>query len=341
MAMTRRTMMASAGASALAACAQPAEEAPPTTAAALGGVQRLDARLDAIIAPDAVVEELGSGFQWSEGPLWIAEDGGYLLFTDVPGNVMYKWAEGEGATEFLRPSGFAGADAAHLREPGANGLTREVSGAVLMADCGNRAISRLDLASKTKTRVAERYDGKRFNSPNDVIVHSSGAIYFTDPPYGLAGMADSPLRETAFMGVYRIGTDGAVQLVDDQLAFPNGIALSPDEQTLYVACSNPERAIIQAYTLGANGLPTASRVFFDATAMVSDSAPGLPDGMKVDANGNLFATGPGGVMVIAPDATLLGIIGAGRAIANCAFGEADGKTLFMTAHDRLARARLL
>jgi gluconolactonase len=337
---TRRSIMAAGIGVAASACAKQEEApAPAPMGPILGGVRRVSPGLDALIAPDAQVEELGTGYQWAEGPLWIAS-GSYLLFTDVPGNAMYKWTQAGGVEEFLRPSGFAGADASHLREGGANGLALEAVGTVLMADTGNRNISRLDLSTKQKAIVVERYQGKRFNSPNDVVAHSSGAIYFTDPPYGLAGMADSPLRETPFHGVYRLGTDGALALVDDTLAFPNGIAFSPDEATLYVACSDSEKPQIMAYTLGANGLPSSSRQFFDSKSMQAEDAPGNPDGLAIDAAGNLFATGPGGVMVISALGELLGVIDSGRQTANCKFGE-DGHTLFITCHDKLARVRTL
>jgi gluconolactonase len=335
---TRRSIMAAGLGVAASACAKQ-EEAPAPLGPVLGGVTRISPALDALIAADAQVEELATGYQWAEGPLWIAS-GQYLLFTDVPGNKIYKWTQAGGAEEFLSPSGFAGADASHLREGGANGLALEAAGTVLMADTGTRNISRLDLTTKQKTIVVDKYQGKRFNSPNDVVVHSSGAIYFTDPPYGLQGMSDSPLRETPFHGVYRLGTDGALALVDDTLAFPNGIAFSPDQSTLYVACSDSEKPQVMAYTLGANGLPSASRQLFDSKPLQAEDKPGNPDGLTVDAAGNLFVTGTGGVMVISPQGELLGQISTGRQAANCKFGE-DGHTLFITCHEKLARIRTI
>ncbi len=170
----------------------------------------------------------------------------------------------------------------------------------MVADTGNRNIARLDPATKQKTIIVERFEGKRFNSPNDVIVHSSGALYFTDPPYGLEGMNDSPVKEQAKNRVYRLDTSGALSVVDDTLTFPNGIAFSPDEQTLYVAQSDSQAALIRAYTLGANGMPTSSRLFFDAQPLYAADAPGNPDGLAIDQAGRLFATGPGGVLVISP-----------------------------------------
>lgn len=330
MSLSRRSILGAGVA--LAGCAQ----APAR--ATFGRVRRLSPALDAIVSDEAVIEELGAGYQWSEGPLWV-RDGGYLLFTDVPANIMYKWSEAAGVEECLNPSGFSGDDASHLREAGANGLARAADGAIMLCDTGNRTLARLDLATKQKTVLADRYDGRRFNSPNDLTVHSSGAIYFTDPPYGLAGMSASPLREIPFHGVYLYTPDGRVRLVDDQRSFPNGVALSPDEKTLYVACSDEANPLIQAYGLGDDGLPVSSRLFFDARPLQAQGAPGLPDGLKVDQAGRLFATGPGGVLILSPEADLLGVIDPGSAAANCGFGE-DGASLFITAHNRLGRIRL-
>jgi gluconolactonase len=305
----------------------------------LGRVRRLSPTLDAVIAPDAVIEQLAEGYVWSEGPVWV-KDGGYLLFSDVPGNVMYRWSEVEGATVFLKPSGYDGPDPSAFREPGSNGLALDAAGRLLVCDHGNRALARVDLKTKAKTILVDRYQGKRFNSPNDLAVAKSGAIYFTDPPYGLAGINDSPIKELAFSGVYRFTPDGAVTLIDGGLTFPNGIALSPDERRLYVSVSDPDRPVIMVYDLGPDGLPTGpGKVFFDTKPLQGPAAPGNPDGMALDVDGRLFATGPGGVLVLTPRAELIGVIETGHAIANCAFGE-DGRTLFLTSDHVLARVRL-
>ena len=295
--------------------------------------------MDSIIAPGAEVEVLAEGFDWAEGPVWV-ESGGYLLFTDVPQNVIWRWSEADGLSEFMRPSGFDGEDASHLREPGANGLVIEPSGALLMCDHGNRSLSRVDLATRRKTIVVDRFERKRLNSPNDLVIHRSGAIYFTDPPYGLEGLNESPVKELAHNGVYRLAPDGKVTLIDDALSFPNGVALSPDHRTLYVAVSDPQAPILMAYALGDDGRATSSRLVFDAASMMGPDAPGVPDGLKVDARGRIFTTGPGGVLVLTPDGELLGVIDTGRATANCAFGP-GGASLFMTADDRLARVALI
>ena len=304
----------------------------------VGGVRRLSSEMDSIIPPGAEVEVLAEGFDWAEGPVWV-EAGGYLLFTDVPQNVIWRWSETDGLSEFMRPSGFDGEDGSHLREPGANGLVIEPSGALLMCDHGNRSLSRVDLATRRKTIVVDRFEGKRFNSPNDLVIHRSGAVYFTDPPYGLEGLNESPVKELAHNGVYRLAPDGKVTLIDDALSFPNGVALSPDHRTLYVAVSDPEAPILMAYDLGDDGRPTSSRRFFDAASLMGPDAPGVPDGLKVDARGRIFTTGPGGVLVLTPQGDLLGVIDTGRATANCAFGP-SGASLFMTADDRLTRVAL-
>ena len=240
----------------------------------------------------------------------------------------------------MDPSGFDGADASGYREPGSNGLIAGPAGSILMADHGNRAIARVDLASKSKTLLATHYNGKRFNSPNDLVHASSGAIFFTDPPYGLEGMNASPLKEQPHNGVYRLDMDGTVTLLEDGLTFPNGIALSPDERTLYVPVSDPERAVVMAYDLSAAGTLSNGRVLKDFTAMVGDAHPGLPDGLAIDASGHLFVTGPGGVHVLTPDGRSLGRIDTGSATANCKFGG-DGRTLYITAGSSLVRVRTL
>ncbi len=293
--------------------------------------------LDRLVAADARIEKLGEGFTWSEGPVWV-EEGRYLLFSDVPANKMYRWSETDGISVFLDPSGYDGPDPGAFREAGSNGLIRGPRGTILMADHGNRAVARLDLATKQKTFLAARYGGKRFNSPNDLVLASNGAIFFTDPPYGLTGLNQSPLKEIPFNGIYRLDPDGTLSLVDDSMTFPNGIILSPDERTLYVANSDPERPIWMAYSLDAEGRVTGKRVFADSSADVRTGLRGLPDGMAIDREGNLFATGPGGVHVFAPDGRRLGLIDTGTAVANCAFGE-DGRTLFLASNNMLARVR--
>lgn len=311
---------------------------PPTPSfPTVGSVHRESAGLDALIPPGARIERLAEGFGWSEGPVWISE-GRYLLLSDVPGNRMHRWSERDGLSVFLEPSGYSGPPTDIFREPGSNGLIRGPGNTILLADHGNRAVARLDLRTKAKTLLATHYQGKRFNSPNDLALAADGSIYFTDPPYGLEKLNESPHKELPFNGVYRLRPTGEVDLLDDSLTFPNGIILSPNGRTLYVAVSDPDRAIIHAYDVAADGGVSGKRTFADMTALVNQGLKGLPDGMAVDRAGNLFATGPGGVHVFSPAGVRLGRIDTGTAIANCAFGE-DGRTLFLASHSFLARIR--
>ena len=290
-----------------------------------------------LIPRGAAVETLADGFTWAEGPVWIGE-GGYLLFSDVPNNRIHRWSPGRsGATLFLEPSG--GPAAAGFREPGSNGLKPGGRGFILIADQGNRAIALLDLRTKAKRLLADRFQGKRFNSPNDLVVGPDGGIWFTDPPYGLEDLDASPLKEQEANGVYRLAPDGRVSRVEAELSFPNGIAFSPDGRTLFVSNSDPKRAVILAYDLSPDGRLSGRRIFADMTALAAKGLPGLPDGMAVDERGNLWATGPGGVHVFSPAGRKLGTVGTGAAISNCAFGGADGRTLFMTSTHKLAAIR--
>ena len=300
-------------------------------------VSRLDPSLDALVPPGARIERIADGFDWSEGPVW-RKSGEYLLFSDVPANAIYRWREGEGLSVFMRPAGYAGPTPPG-RELGSNGLTFDASDRLVIADHGNRRIARLDESNFTTTTLADRFEGKRLNSPNDLVYSSSGDLYFTDPPYGLTGKHDDPAKELSFSGVYRLSPSGELSLLVRDLRFPNGIVLSPDERTLYVSNSDPERAIWMAYDVGDEGSVANGRVLFDATRLVREGRKGLPDGMTVDASGNLFATGPGGVLVITPDGRHLGTIDAGSTASNCTFGD-DGSTLYITADMNVVRIRL-
>ncbi|WP_343123919.1 SMP-30/gluconolactonase/LRE family protein [Pseudoxanthomonas sp. CF125] len=320
----------------LAACA--AAGASRQSFSTLGRLTVFDESFHDVVAPDARIEKIAEGFTWAEGPAWVRK-GNYLLFTDVPENTLYRWSERDGIFVFLKPSGLAGPDPGTLREAGANGLYAEPAGTVVLADSGTRVVARLDPKTKLKTTLAATYQGKKFNSPNDVVRRSDGAVFFTDPPYGLKGLDESPVKELKFNGVYRVDTDGSVHLLDDGLSFPNGIALSPDERTLYVSNSDPKRPVWMAYALDAQGSVTSKRVFADASDLMGEGVPGLPDGMAVAEDGRLFATGPGGVLVFDPDGKRLGRIETGTAISNCAFGD-DGHTLYMSSHTLVARIRL-
>jgi gluconolactonase len=304
----------------------------------VGQIHRLSPKLDAVIAPDAEIQQLADGFIWTEGPVWV-RDGGYLVFSDVPGNVMYRWSAADGVSEVLNPSGYAGPPTDAFAEPGQNGMALDATGHLLACDHGNRALARIDLKTRNKTFLVDRWQGKRFNSPNDLAVARTGAIYFTDPTYGLKGRNASPLRELDFNGVYRLAPDGQLDLLDAELTFPNGVALSPDQDRLYVSVSDPEAPKLVVYDLGPDGLATSKALFFDAMPLRAAGGPGLPDGMCLDTEGRLYATGPGGVLVLTPEAELIGVIETGTAIANCAFGE-DGRTLFLASNHTLARVRL-
>ncbi len=300
----------------------------------IGKIERFDPRFDQLVPRDAKMERLAEGFDWAEGPVWVA-DGEYLLFSDIPPNRVMKWKEGEGISVFLHPSGYSG-KRPRGGEPGSNGLLLDAEGRLVLCEHGDRRVARLE-PDGTKTTLAGHYRGKRFNSPNDAVYKSNGDLYFTDPPYGLEGNFDDPARELDFCGVYRVAVDGKVTLLTDDMTRPNGIAFSPDERTLYVAQSDPEQAIWRAFDVQPDGTIANCRVFFDATPWVGQMK-GLPDGLKVDQQGNIFATGPGGVNVFAPDGTLLGRLNTGEATANCGWGE-DGSTLYITADMYLCRIR--
>lgn len=300
----------------------------------IGSVEREDGRLDDIIRPNAAIEQLADGFEWSEGPVWVRR-GAYLLFSDIPTNTIYRWDEVGGLRPYLRPAGYMWNDPAG-DELGTNGLAVDPNGRIVMCDHGNRQIARLDTLNFTRETLAAEYDGRRLNSPNDLVFKSNGDLYFTDPPYGLRGLNDSPQKELPFNGVYRLTTDGRLTLLTSELSFPNGIAFSPDEQTLYVANSDPERPIWMAFDVQADGTIENGRVFFDASDLVAAGKRGMPDGMAVDREGHLFATGPGGVLVFSPEGDHLGTIATGELAANCTFGD-DGSTLYITSDRLLAR----
>lgn len=301
-------------------------------------IDRWDPALDAIVPKDWKIEKVADGFGWAEGPIWV-KSGGYLLFTDVPGNKMWKWSRKGGLEKFLDPSGAAAPDPAVWREAGANGITMFDAKTILYADTGNRVIQTLDLATKKKTAVATHYDGRKFSSPNDVIRMKNGVMFFTDPPYGFKKFDAAPEKEQPFNGVYRRAADGTVTVIEKELVRPNGVALSPDESILYVTQSEPTKAIINAYSLDKDGNVTGKRLFLDVTDLVSEKAPGLPDGITVAADGTVFTSGPGGILVISKDGKRLGRINDGKPTANCKFGD-DGRTLYLTSKDMIARIRL-
>jgi gluconolactonase len=306
----------------------------PAQYATFGTIERLDPKINELIPADARIEKLADGFVWAEGPVWVIA-GQYLLFSDVPENTVYKWKEDMGVSIFLRPSGYTG----RIRrrgEPGSNGLTLDHRGRLVLCQHGDRRVARLD-DNGAQTVLAEFYKWRRFNSPNDLVFRSNGDLYFTDPPYGLEAGNRDPNKELMFNGVYRRCSNGQIALLTAELTFPNGLAFSPDEGTLYVAQSDPTRPIIMAYPVQPDGTLGPGRVFFNA-ATLAKNRPGLPDGLKLDQEGNLFATGPGGVLILSPEGKHLGTINTGLPTANCAWGD-DGSTLYITANHCLARVR--
>lgn len=307
--------------------AEPNDEYP-----SIGRIERADPRFDELIPPGAKLEVLADGFEWSEGPVWVA-DGGYLLFSDIPNNCVMKWKQGQGVNVFLKPSGYTG-ETPRGGQPGSNGLLLDSSGRLVLCQHGDRQVARLERDGQW-TVLADRYRGRRLNSPNDAVFKSNGDLYFTDPPYGLPAEDRATIGELGFCGVYRLGTDARLTLLDDRMTRPNGIAFSPDEKTLYVAQSDPRAALWRAFDVNQDGTISNGRVFFDITDQVG-KLKGLPDGMTVDRHGNLFATGPGGVNVFAPDGSFLGRVNTGEATANCTFGE-DGTVLYITADMYLCR----
>ena len=320
------------GVVAAAAAPVPVTAAPPSAS-----VQASSPAMWQLVPRGEQVRAVADGITWAEGPVWVA-DGRYLLFSDVPKNRIYRWAPGDSAPSvFMEPSGPA--DTKGLREPGTNGLKAAARGFILAAGSGDRAIELVDLRTKAKRFLVQRFQGKKFNSPNDLAVGPDGAIWFTDPPYGLEGIEKSPLKEQAADRVYRLAPDGQVTAVEFDLAFPNGIAFSPDGKTLYVSNSDPKQAVIIAWTVSRSGKLSHRRVFADMTALAAKGLPGLPDGMTVDERGNLWASGPGGMHVITPAGRELGLISDGAAISNAVFGGADGRTLYMTSTHQIVALR--
>lgn len=294
----------------------------------------LDQRFHQIVPANAKLEKIAEGYVWSEGPVW-SRQGKFLIFSDVPNNRIVKWKEGDNTSVFLQPSGYQGSEPFTGREPGSNGLTFDAEGRLVFCQHGDRRISRLE-KDGTRTTLVDNYEGKRLNSPNDLIYKSNGDLYFTDPPFGLPKTFGDKAKELPFQGVYRLTRDGKLTLLTKEIMAPNGIAFSPDEKQLYVADSASARWFV--YEVKPDGTLSAGKVFFDGGEQ-SKGRPGAADGMKVDIHGNIFAAAPGGLFVLAPDGTLLGRFDLGTATGNCAWGE-DGSTLFITSNAIVYRIRL-
>jgi len=310
---------------------------PSQTPDTIGRIERLDPALDEMISPGTKIEVLAGGFTWTEGPVWVADDsGGHLLFSDIPRNSIFRWSESRGVELFMRPSGYSGV-AYYGGEPGSNGLAIDGQGRLTLCEHGDRRVSVLTRGGG-KITLADRYEGRRFNSPNDLVFGSQGSIYFTDPPYGLPERADDPRRELDFCGIYRLDPDGSLTLLSKQLARPNGIGLSPDQKTLYVAQSDPSDPIWMSFRVQDDKTLGEGTKFFSAAEQMKEF-PGLPDGLAVAADGTIFGSGPGGVYVLTPEGKLLGRLITGGRTSNCGF-DADGSNLYITADNYLCRVAM-
>lgn len=295
-----------------------------------GTIERIDAALDAIIDSAAKPEIIAEGMDWSEGPVWV-EKYKMLLFSDVPRDTIFKWTEEKGKEFYLTPSGYTDT-IKRGGEMGSNGLTLDKDGNLVLCQCGNRQMAKMDAVldkplAKYLT-IAGSYNGKKFNSPNDAVYNSKGELFFTDPPYGLEKQMDDPKKEIPFQGVYKVKTNGEVVLITDSLTRPNGIAFLPGEKTLLVANSDPAKPNWYAFELGTGDSIISSRIFY-STAGYDRSLKGLPDGMKVDKQGNVFGTGPGGVWIFNSQGKLLGKIKLDEASSNIALSP-DEKTLYIS-----------
>ena len=314
------------------ACTSPKEKT-------FGTIERIDPAIDSIISAEAKIEIIGEGFVWSEGPVWVYSQN-MLLFSDVPKNTIYKWTEAKGIEVYLTPSGFTG-DSTQSAEPGSNGLTLDDEENLVMCQHGDRRLAvmnaSIDAPKSDFTSIADRYNGKKFNSPNDVAFYNYN-FYFTDPPYGLPKQMEDPTKEIPFQGVYIAQAEGGVLALVDSLTRPNGLAFLTNKKTLIVANSDPQKAIWYAFDLTENDSITEARIFYDATENAK-TEKGLPDGLKVDAKGNVFATGPGGVWIFNSEGKVLGKIKVPERTSNCALAD-DDKTLYITADMYLLRIKL-
>jgi len=302
----------------------------------IGSVERLSAEIEQYIPQNAIIEILAEGFDWSEGPVWV-EELGAVLFSDVPNNKIYQWDEKKGLQVFRDPSGFTNI-VPNSKEQGSNGLTLDANNKLIICMHGDRRIARLDDWNKNDfTTVVGEFEGKLFNSPNDLVYARNGDLYFTDPPYGFKNGDKDSLKQIPFNGVYKLSQAGELSLLVKDLERPNGIALSNDESILYVTNSHAGNPGIMAYDLKADGVSNG-RLFFDGKAL-SKKDKGSFDGLKIHPSGTIFTTGPGGVLIINDRGTHLGTIRTEVRSANCAFGP-EFKTLYMTSDNYLTRIKL-
>ncbi|PYT36869.1 MAG: SMP-30/gluconolactonase/LRE family protein [Acidobacteria bacterium] len=296
-------------------------------------VTRLDKAIDDIVPKDARIEKLAGGFLFTEGPVWVGD--GYLLFSDPNGNMIYRWSPDGQVSVFRTKSGYAGFDVGEYGQPGSNGLTLDRESRLTINEHGNRRVTRLEKNGQI-TVLADRYQGKRLNSPNDLVYRSDGSLYFTDPPFGLPKLFDDPRKELPFSGVFRI-SDGRLQLLTTDLTGPNGLAFSPDEKYLYVGDWDPKKKVLMRYEVSADGTLRGGRVFFDMTDAPGEDAL---DGVKVDRQGNVYVSGPGGLWILSAQGKSLGTIRGPEHPHNMAWGDDDGRTLYLTAQTGLYRIRL-
>jgi gluconolactonase len=300
---------------------------------------RNDPAFDRIVPTGAQVEKLAGGFQFTEGPIWVPKSSasdGYLLFSDPNNNVIYRWTQDGQVSIYMTKSGYRGTDIGEYGQPGSNGLTLDSEGRLSINQHGNRRVVRLEKNGQI-TVLADRYEGKRLNSPNDLVYKSDGALYFTDPPFGLPKFFDDPRKELPYSGVFRISPDGKLVLVSTDLKGPNGIAFSPDEKYLYVDNWDTAKKVVMRYRVEPDGTLSHGEVFFDMTSTPGEDAL---DGMKVDVEGNLYVSGPGGIWVLSPEGKHLGTIAGPEHPHNFTWGDDDGKTLYLCAQTGLYRIRL-
>lgn len=322
----------------VAVVATPTFAEDPKLPMTLGSIDRKDPKFDALIPKDAKIEVLAGGFKWTEGAVWDKKHNS-LLFSDIPNNRVVRWSAKDGVKDFLKPSGYTGKEEFKGVEPGSNGLAFDDHGNLILCQHGDRRIARLGKDGKSFETVVDKYMDKRLNSPNDLVFAKNGDLYFTDPPYGLPGQVKDPAKELDFQGVYKLTPKGELTLLTKEMSRPNGIGLSPDEKTLYVANSDPDKANWMAFPINADGTLGKGKVLHDATADVKASPnKGLPDGLKVDAKGNIFATAVNGVYVFSPDGTFLGRIVTNDKTANCGWGD-DGTVLYLCTNDKLTRIK--
>lgn len=311
--------------------------------ASVGQVVRLDSRVNELIPANAKIEIIASGFAHLEGPVWV-RDSNYLLVSDTKQRIIYKWSPTTGLATYLSSSGYTGR-LPYSDEAGSNGLAIDQKGKLIICEHGDRRVAIMPIrGAGSKRTLTDSYQNKRYNSPNDVVVHPNGSYYFSDPPYGLPKKAADPMRETTISGVYRVAPAGAVSLEIKELASPNGLAFSGDGKLLYVSQSDSLKPLIRVYAVRPDGSIGPGRLFFDASSLPKEQPKDVTDGLKVDLAGNVWATGPGGVLVIASPKNdgemgqLLGRISTGEVIANCAWGD-DGSTLYLASGSFLCRIR--